>query len=82
MNVQQRVSKEIIKKLFLRYVCEPAEYTCVLKNNRCTLSSGLLCSSHYTRTGTLPKKQMSEREMRADSQGNIQHIHLYRKKIS
>lgn len=56
VNVQQCVSKEIIKKLFVRYICKPPEYTGVLKSNRCAVSSGLLCSSHYPRTGTLPKK--------------------------
>lgn len=33
-----------------------------------------------SRTGTVPKKQMSEKEMRADSQGIIQYIHTYIKK--
>lgn len=67
----------MIMKLFLRSICKPPEYTGVLKNNRCTISSGLLYSSHYPRTGTVPKKQMSEREVRAKSAREIFSICIY-----
>lgn len=40
--------------MFLIYVCKPPEYTGLLKSSS-TVSSGLLCSSHYLRTGILPK---------------------------
>lgn len=44
---------------------------CAKKNSRCAISSGALCSSHYPGTGAMPKKQMSEKEMRAKAAREI-----------
>lgn len=64
-------------KLFLRSVTKPLESTGVLENNRCTISSGLLCSSHYPRTRTVPKKQMSEREVKSKKASDVFSVLTY-----
>lgn len=67
----------MIQQLFVRSLCKPPEYTGALKNNRCTKSSELYCSSHYPGTGTVPKKQKSEWEMRAKTAREIFNIFTY-----